>query len=67
MHYKTPALSFDVDGVENFLSATGGKHIGKQEIELKKDEIENWPKVLPGLSVRILPESKIYFKVKYAS
>jgi len=46
MHYKTPALIFDVDGVENFLSATGGKHIGKQEIELKKDEIENWPKVV---------------------
>ncbi|GAE88704.1 MBL fold metallo-hydrolase [Acetivibrio straminisolvens] len=45
MHYKTPALKFEVDGVENFLSATGGKHIAKQEIEIKKEEIGNWPKV----------------------
>jgi len=46
MHYKTPALTFEVDGVEKFLSATGGQHIGKQEIKLTKDEIGNWPKVI---------------------
>lgn len=46
IHYKTPALTFEIDGVEPFLSATGGKHISKQEIELKKDEIGNWPKVI---------------------
>lgn len=46
MHYKTTALTFEVDGVEQFLSATGGKHISKQEIELDKDKIESWPKVI---------------------
>jgi len=46
--------------VENFLSATGGKHIGKQEIELKKDEIETGRKLLPWIISK-----NNYRKVKY--
>jgi len=60
MHYKTPALSFDVDGVENFLSATGGKHIGKQEIELKKMKLKTGRKLLPWIISK-----NNYRKVKY--
>lgn len=47
MHYKTPHLKFDIDGVDKFLSAVGGgEHVKKQEIEILKDEIDRYPKVM---------------------
>ncbi|MFZ5989959.1 MAG: MBL fold metallo-hydrolase [Bacillota bacterium] len=47
MHFKTPALKFDIDGVDKFLSAAGGgERIGKQKIELHKDSINKVPGII---------------------
>lgn len=47
MHYKTEALSFKLSGVEDFLSIAGDyKKIGKSEIEINKDSIDKFPKII---------------------
>ena len=47
MHFKTPALSFSVDGVDRFLSAAGGgQRLNRQEIEVTADNLPKLPKVI---------------------
>ncbi|NLP13497.1 MAG: MBL fold metallo-hydrolase [Clostridium sp.] len=47
MHFKTPDLSFELDGVDKFLAQIGGgEYVSKQEIEINKDEIGGDRKVL---------------------
>lgn len=47
MHYKTEALSFELLGVEDFLSVAGDyKKIDGSEIEIKKDCIDEYPKII---------------------
>ncbi|HQA58514.1 MAG TPA: MBL fold metallo-hydrolase [Acetivibrio sp.] len=47
MHYKTPHLSFQIDGVNKFLDQIGGgERVSKQEIEINKEDIGGDRKVL---------------------
>jgi L-ascorbate metabolism protein UlaG (beta-lactamase superfamily) len=50
MHYKTPALGFNIDGVDKFLAAAG---ISKQQAYLDKQEIDVKPESL-GLLPKII-------------
>ncbi len=47
MHYKTEKLTFNLDPVDRFLSAVGGgERAGKSEIEVSRDTLSSFPKVL---------------------
>ena len=51
MHFKTPLLSFPIEGVDKFLTAAG---ISKQQAYLNKQEIDAKPESLgqlPGIAV----------------
>ena len=40
MHYRTKRLQFYLDGPEKFLEVMGGRNLGKQEIELNKNSLD---------------------------
>lgn len=51
MHYKTPALSFTLDGVDEFLKETGAEgHLEvfahEQEVEITSSNLKTYPKIL---------------------
>jgi L-ascorbate metabolism protein UlaG (beta-lactamase superfamily) len=51
MHFKTPELKFDIDGIDSFLLETGLSDTSevffrKNEIEITKDNIHEFPKIL---------------------
>lgn len=47
MHFKTELLSFPIDGVNRFLAAAGGGEMsGKQEIEVSKENLHEFPGIL---------------------
>ncbi len=51
MHFKTPELKFDIDGIDSFLLETGLSDtsevfLRKNEIEITKDNIHEFPKIL---------------------
>jgi len=47
MHFQTDALKFGIDGVDKFLDiAGGGNRAGKQEIEIKKEELDEYPSII---------------------
>lgn len=47
MHFKTDALAFSLDGVNRFLAAAGGGEItGKQEIEVNRENLASFAKVI---------------------
>lgn len=47
MHFKTEALSFSIDTVDNFLTAAKtGERAGRQEMEFSKENITNMPEIL---------------------
>lgn len=46
MHFKTPALKFQVDGVDKFLSVMGkGQRLNQKEIEVNKENLANMPEI----------------------
>ncbi|MDF2876188.1 MAG: Zn-dependent hydrolase of the beta-lactamase fold-like protein [Sporomusa sp.] len=46
MHFKTEAIQFPIEGVENFLEKTGGERLGKQEVEFDKASVGLTPGVI---------------------
>ncbi len=46
MHFKTEALSFRLEGVEKFLARAGGEKLEKSEIEIRRENLAGFPKVL---------------------
>lgn len=47
MHFKTPDTEFTIDGVDKFFAvAGGGEKMDSQEIEIDKDSLGSFPKVL---------------------
>lgn len=47
MHFKTDVLDFPIDGVDKFISVAGtGKKLGKQEIEINKDNLSEFSPIV---------------------
>lgn len=47
MHFKTEALAFKIDGVDNFLNAGGDwERAGLQELEINRDNLSEYSKIL---------------------
>ncbi|MDP4094129.1 MAG: MBL fold metallo-hydrolase [Bacillota bacterium] len=46
MHYKTKALTFELDKVDKFLSVVDGREYTANEIEINRDNLEDYPPVV---------------------
>lgn len=51
MHFKTPELKFDIDGIDRFLLETGLTNhaevfLNKNEIEITQENIHDFPKII---------------------
>ena len=46
MHYKTELINFPIDTVDNFLSMTGGKKISSSQMDVKKEDLGEEPKII---------------------
>jgi hypothetical protein len=48
MHYKTPAMGFDIDGVDKFLKEYGVEayEAGSQEIDLSATSLNDYGRVI---------------------